>query len=155
MPLSPSIDESVHLDTVVDLAIFADVHEVELLHNHSIDILREELGNSNWTVTPYIVGRVYTNLGDGAKLRTLVGDLLWHAGQDTSKSDEQTTAAHDMVDKWCETFSLTADMGRDYYLSSCAQRAIKQIKEDGPCRYHWRKDIDEETLPPFQRDQFS
>lgn len=145
-PLYPAIDDRATFEDIIDLAIFAEVHEAELLHNQSIDILREELGNSGWKIAPHIVKRVYSSLGDGAKLRKLVGSLLWHARQDMSKSNEQDMADHDTVVQWGETIGLTSDIVRDYYLSSCAQRAIKQVKEGGPCRFHWHKGIDEETL---------
>lgn len=146
MPLYPRIDENVTFEDMVDLAIFAEVHEAELLHNQCIDILREELGNNSWKVTPLIVQRVYTALGNGAQLRKLIGNLLWHARQDMSANKERATLQNDTVDEWCETFSLTSDIGRDYYLSSCSQRPIKQTKEGGPCRFHWHRGIDERTL---------
>lgn len=148
----PAISTRAKFEDVVELAIFADHHFIEALHNQALDVLRHKFGKGEWKLQPHVVERVYSAMHPETPLRRLIRMLLNTAQKDLKYDDGRRRE----MDSWAAVFETSSKIGRDYYVATCETYTANQVLNGGPCRYHWhqypsRQDVNRigDTVCPF------
>lgn len=149
--LEPSLNVE-SLESVLDLAIFAEIYIICHLKNQTSDILRTGLGEGRWELKPRDVSAVYSNVPSRSVIRQLCSVSLALAVQDhldsiwNSRSSSSIRQYTDTL-KWKKVFEKHAELGWDYFREVQTAQTQTAIGCGGPCRFHDHRDIRDARSP--------
>ncbi|KFY96885.1 hypothetical protein V498_02396 [Pseudogymnoascus sp. VKM F-4517 (FW-2822)] len=145
--LEPSVNVK-SLESVLDLAIFAEIYIICHLKNQTSDILSAGFGDGRWELKPRDVSTVYNNTPSRSVIRQLCSvslaltvqdrpDIIWNSRSSSSSSIREYT---DPL-KWKRVFEKHAELGWDYFREVQTAQTESAIGCGGPCRFHDHRDI--------------
>ena len=140
------------LESVLDLAIFAEIYIICHLKNQTSDILRAGFGDGRWKLKPSDVSTIYNNVPSRSIFRQLCSVSLALAVQDhpdsiwNSRSSSSITQYTDPL-KWQKAFEKHAELGWDYFREVQTAQTQSAIGCGGPCRFHDHRDIHDARSP--------
>ncbi|KFY47247.1 hypothetical protein V494_00083 [Pseudogymnoascus sp. VKM F-4513 (FW-928)] len=151
--LEPSVNVQ-SLESVLDLAIFAEIYMICHLKNQTSDILRAGFGDGRWELKPRDVSTVYNNVPSRSVIRQLCSvslaltvqdrpDSIWNSRSSSSSSIREYT---DPL-KWKKVFEKHAELGWDYFREVQTAQTHSAIGFGGPCRFHDHTDIHDAISP--------
>ncbi|KFY09868.1 hypothetical protein V491_07928 [Pseudogymnoascus sp. VKM F-3775] len=149
--LEPSVNVK-SLESVLDLAIFAEIYIICHLKNQTSDILRAGFGDGRWELKPCDVSTVYNNVPSRSVIRQLCSVSLALEVQDhpdsiwTSRSSNSTRQYTDPL-KWKKVFEKHAELGWDYFREVQTAQTQSAVSCGGPCRFHDHRDIHDARSP--------
>jgi BTB/POZ domain len=125
------------VESVIDLAIFAEQYHFCHLKNQTSDFLRVALNEERWKVTPEALEMVYSTVPAGTILRQLcflgfaltTGPVLDPWGNRFVRTDD--------CSKWERAFNNWPELGWEYFqFAQAGQRGASSISTGGACRFH-------------------
>ena len=129
-----TLDRSIDCDSInsiTDLAIFAETYRIFLLKNQASDVIRAALANDQWKVTPDIISSVYKAAPLGSTLRR-----LYFLGFITATNSKFIPSF------WKTTFNDYPSLGFDYFrYKSTGEVDGVSIDSGGACRFHDHSDV--------------
>jgi hypothetical protein len=132
--LEPSVNVE-SLESVLDLAIFAEIYIICHLKNQTSDILRAGFFDGRWELKPRDVSTVYNNVPSRSIIRHLCSVSL------------SSIRRHTDPLKWKKVFEKHAELGWDYFREVQTAQAQSMIGYGGPCRFHDHRDIHDARSP--------
>lgn len=125
------------MESIVDLAIFAEKYRICLLKNQTSDVIRTALSDNCWKVTPEIITSVYNSVPAGTILRQMF--FLGFAIGCKNASWWRRTEGYT---EWETVFCNRPDLGWDYFQHVLTgQIDSLGFGSGGACRYHDHSDI--------------
>ncbi|KAI9851901.1 MAG: hypothetical protein M1824_002451 [Vezdaea acicularis] len=129
------------IESVIDLAIFAEKYHICYLKNQTSDVLRTALSDNRWRVTPEIITAVYSSVPAGTTLRQMfsLGFAVNYGSSSLSWSRRNKPTEH--WAEWEKVFYDFPDLGWDYFQHiQKGQADASSIKLGGACRFHDHSD---------------
>jgi hypothetical protein len=137
------------MDSVINLAIFAEKYHVCHLKNQTSDVIRTALSENRWKVTPEAIATVYNNVPAGTILRQIC--FLGFAVSCTVATWRRRNEGNNHYAKWETAFCNCPDLGWDYFLhiqtgqgdtsSTGFGGDASTVSLGGACRFHDHSDI--------------
>ena len=125
------------MDSLIDLAIFAEKYYICLLKNQTSDVIRTALSDNRWNVTPEIITAIYSSVPVGTILRQLC--FLGSAIRCKTAPRRRRTEGYA---KWETVFYNYPNLGWDYFQHVLAgQIENSTFSFGGACRFHDHSDI--------------
>lgn len=123
-------NESEFIDGALNLAVFAQKHNIYHLRNQASDVVRAALREGQWSITPEMISAVYKVAPAGSALRQLsfLGFVASEGGSDSTV--------------WQAAFIDCPSLGWDYFqYKSGSELYSEGIEAGGACRFHDHADI--------------
>jgi hypothetical protein len=148
--LNPSIAPDTDMDTLIGLAVFADLYLVYTLKNQLSDVIRAALLENPEKLTPEIIQVVYRGTYTNSTLRRLCSFAF------ALRSGKVVLSRHENLEIWKSVFTDFADFGWDYFQSLTKYQLAEttpapfgspfrvqkaSIMAGGSCRFHDHSDI--------------
>jgi hypothetical protein len=137
------------MDSVIDLAIFAEKYHVCHLKNQTSDAIRTALSENRWKVTPETIATVYNNVPAGTILRQMC--FLGFAVSCSVANWRRRSEGNNHYAKWETAFCNCPDLGWDYFQHIQTGQAdtssigfgvdTLSISWGGACRFHDHSDV--------------
>jgi BTB/POZ domain len=124
----PAFTENDHLQTILDLAIFADTYQVYPLKNQTTDLFQKRLLLKK-AIHPATLMKIYESTPDGSILQELVS-LAFFVFPKTRLSTE-------VLSQWEDVFEQFPTFGRDYFRNGLQyQKGEAALSRTGTCYFH-------------------
>lgn len=138
----PSLDETMSIDALVDLAIFGEIYLIHHLKNQTSDALRARLVKDTWQPTPDIISKVYQSVPSGSILRQLCSHGFAMVTNEQQWGRSISTRIYEECSEWKTVFEELTDFGWDYFQTiQKASLDESNISWGGACRFHDHSDI--------------
>jgi hypothetical protein len=128
------------VESLIDLAIFAEKYDIHHLRNQTSDVIRTLLSEDRWKLTPEVVRMIYDGVPACSILRRLCS--LGFAVSFSKVNTWGDPTRHDDYHKWKTIFHEFSDLGWDYFQRMQeGNTKSANMNSGGACRFHNHSDI--------------